>query len=306
MKALITGASGFVGQHLKKELEDNGYEVVPTDRSKAEVKMDITNYDETRYVIDKERPDAVFHLAGIAYVPSSWQDPELTIKTNTIGSLNLFNAIRSAAITPVIQIAGSSEEYGLVLPDEVPITEKNELRPLSPYGVSKIAMEFLGYQYFKTYGLRIMRTRAFNHEGYGRGEQYVTSSFCKQVAMIEKGLQEPVILHGDLTSERDFTDVRDMVRAYRLAIELCEPGEIYNIGSGVKHTIQEVLDIVKGMSKLKIEDKVDSKRMRPSDVKVLLCDPTKFKKKTGWENRYTLDETLSECLRYWREKYGLC
>ena len=300
-RVLVTGADGFVGRHLSKELTDSGYEVFNTDRF-GSLKMDILNYDETRFVLEKLRPDYIFHLAAVAYVPSSWQDPELVIKTNTIGTLHLFDAVRSVGINPTIQIAGSSEEYGLVLPDELPIKETNPLRPLSPYAVSKIAMDYLAYQYFKTYGMKIIRTRAFNHEGYGRGEQYVTSTFCKQVVQIEKGLIPPIIYHGDLSSERDFTDVRDMVRAYRLAAELGIPGEVYNIGSGEKHTIQEVLDIVMKMSYVPVTDDIDFKRMRPSDVKVLQCDHSKFSNITSWTPVYNLEETLSECLRYWREK----
>jgi len=302
MKALITGGFGFVGQHLAFELKNNDYQVFSTDRIGMGIKMDILDYDEIRFVLEKVRPDIIFHLAGIAYVPSSWKDPELVIKTNTIGSLYLFDAVRSVGIDPIIQIAGSSEEYGLVLPEECPIKETNPLRPLSPYAVSKIAMDMLGYQYFKTYGMKIIRTRAFNHEGYGRGEQYVTSTFCKQIAEIEKKLKPAIIYHGDLSSERDFTDVRDMVRAYRLAVEQGQPGEVYNIGSGIKHTVSEVLSIVKKLSKVKVMDEIDPKRMRPSDVKTLLCDSSKFKKLTGWKPKYKLEETLSECLRYWREQ----
>ena len=301
-KALITGASGFVGLHLKEELEKYDYKVYDTDRFGASIKMDLTDYAEVQNVLDKVRPDYIFHLAGIAFVPTSWQDPNLVFQVNLIGSLNLFNAIRTVGIDPMVQIAGSSEEYGLVLPEELPINENNPLRPLSPYAVSKIAMDMLAYQYFKSYGMKIVRTRAFNHEGYGRGEQYVTSSFCKQAVEIEKGLKLPIIYHGDLSSERDFTDVRDMVKAYRLAVEMGEPGEVYNIGSGKKYKISEVLNIVRSLCKVRFEDDIDPKRMRPSDLKTLLCDSSKFRKKTGWEPKYTLEQTLKECMKYWRER----
>jgi GDP-4-dehydro-6-deoxy-D-mannose reductase len=301
-KALITGASGFVGKHLYQELLNNGYEVIGTDINESDINMDITDYKRVREVLDQVRPDIICHLAAIAFVKASWQDPLLVSKVNYLGSLNLFNAILSAKIDPIIQIACSSEEYGEVHPNEIPIKESNPLRPLSPYGVSKAAMDFLGYVYYKSYGMKVVRTRAFNHEGYGRGEVYAPSAFCKRAVQIEKGLEEAVLYHGNLDAERDFTDVRDMVWAYRLAVELCEPGEVYNIGSGIKHSIREVLEIVKNNSSVPFECKLDPKILRPADVMVLLCDSSKFREKTGWEPRYTLEDTLNECLRYWRKK----
>ena len=301
IKALITGSNGFVGRHLMNELRESGYEVFGTTRF-GRNKMNILNYEEVRSMIRSVKPDVIFHLAAIAFVPSSWQDPELTFNVNTIGSMNLFNAVRSVGIDPVIQIAGSSEEYGLVHEDEVPMDEDQPLRPLSPYAVSKIAMDYLGYQYNKTYGLKIIRTRAFNHEGYGRGEVYMPSTFAKQVADIEAGKQKPVIKHGNLESKRDITDVRDMVRAYRMATEKCIPGEVYNIGSGKVYTAQQVLDTLVSMSEIDISFELDPKRLRPSDVKILESNSTKFRNQTGWEPTHKIEDTLSETLRYWRER----
>lgn len=297
-KVLIDGAFGFVGKHLTAELENNGYEVFGVDRDK----MNVCDYEAVHATIRRIKPDYIFHLAAIAYVPSSWHDPKLVFEVNTIGTLNLLNAVRSVGIDPVIHLAGSSEEFGLVHEDELPINENNPLRPLSPYGVSKIALDMLGYQYHKSYGMKIVRTRAFNHEGYGRGEEYMPSSFAKQIVEIEKKLKEPVIYHGDLTSRRDITDVRDMVRAYRLAVEKCDYGEVYNIGSGECHTVETILKTLIRLSGVKVEMEVDPARMRPSDVKVLRCDSTKFRQKTGWKPKYTLEATLSEELRFWREK----
>lgn len=304
-KALITGASGFMGQHLFKELDSNGYEVYATART-AElgyIKMNMLDYEEVHSVIRKVRPTHIFHLAGIAFVPTSWKDPRLVFRVNLLGSLNLFEAIRSTEISPVVQIAGSSEEYGLVHENEVPVNESNPLRPLSPYAVSKIAMDFLAYQYFKSYGMKIIRTRAFNHEGYGRGEQYMPSTFAKQIVEIEKGLKEPVIKHGNLTAKRDITDVRDVARAYRMAVEGCEPGEVYNIGSGQVYSAADILEALIKLSTFKgqITLEQDPARMRPSDVKILHCDSTKFREKTGWKPKFPIDKTLSEALRYWRE-----
>lgn len=296
--ALVTGFHGFVGKHLTAELENNGYEVFGVDRDK----MNVCDYEAVHATIRRIKPDYIFHLAAIAYVPSSWQDPKLVFEVNTIGTLNLLNAVRSVGIDPVIMLAGSSEEFGLVHENELPINENNPLRPLSPYGVSKIALDMLGYQYYKSYGMKIVRTRAFNHEGYGRGEEYMPSSFAKQIVEVEKKLKEPVIYHGDLTSKRDISDVRDIVRAYRLAVEKCEYGEVYNIGSGNCYSVEEILQTLLRLSGVDVELKIDSKRMRPSDVKILQSDSSKFRNKTGWKPEYSLEDTLLEELRYWREK----
>lgn len=186
--------------------------------------------------------------------------------------------------------------------DEVPIKESNPLRPLSPYGVSKVAMDFLGYQYFKSYGMKIIRTRGFNHTGPRRGDVFAESSFAKQIAEIEKGKKEPVIMVGNLEAERDYTDVRDMVKGYLLAAEKGEPGEVYNICSGKAVKIKKVLDILLSFSKIKVEIKQDPARMRPSDVPILLGDSTKFRRKTGWKNTIPFEKTMEDLLNYWREK----
>lgn len=304
MKALITGASGFVGKHLSTLLESKNLDVIKTNRTGDDcIQMDLTNYEQVRSVLRHFKPDYIFHLGAIAFVPASWQDPKLVFEVNAVGTLNLLNAVRSVNIDPVIQIAGSSEEYGMVLPEETPITEANELRPLSPYAVSKVAADLLGYQYFKSYGMKIVRTRAFNHAGYGRGEEYFTSNFAKQIVSIEKGLQAPVINHGNLEAVRDITDVRDIVKAYYTAVVGGEYGEVYNIGSGRAHSIEYYLDhLLKFADMTDVKRVEDPKRMRPSDVPVLLCDASKFRQKTSWEIRYTVTETLYEELKYWRER----
>lgn len=297
-KALITGQTGFVGGHLTRELEDHGYEVFGVGREK----MDVCNYDSVHAIIRKIKPDYIFHLAAIAFVPSSWKDPEMVYRVNTLGTLHLLDAIRSVGIDPKIHLCGSSEEYGIVFENELPIKETNLLRPISPYAISKIGLDMLGFQYFKSFGMKIIRTRAFNHEGYGRGEEYMPSNFAKQIVQIEKRLREPIIYHGDLTSKRDITDVRDIVRAYRLALELGEVGEVYNIGSGNSYTVENVIQTLVRLSGAKIELKLDQSRLRPSDVKILVCDSAKFREKTNWSPQYSLEETLLEELRYWRER----
>src|SRR5919206_4790904 len=197
-----------------------------------------------RGVVRAVQPDRIFHLAAQSFVPTSWTAPSATLTNNIVSQVNLFEAVREAHLDPVIHIAGSSEEYGLVYPDEAPIVESNPLRPLSPYAVSKVAQETLAIQYFRSYRMRCVVTRGFNHTGPRRGQVFVTSSFAKQIAQIEAGMQEPVIYVGDLDSRRDWTDTRDMVRAYWLATERATPGEVYNVGRGSCMRIRDMLDVL--------------------------------------------------------------
>jgi GDP-4-dehydro-6-deoxy-D-mannose reductase len=253
-------------------------------------------------ILKEVQPDYIFHLGAQSFVPFSWASPAATMEVNLVGSIHLFEAVRQAECDPVIQIACSSEEYGLVDRDQLPITEETPLRPLSPYAVSKVAMDFLGYQYFKSYGLRIIRTRAFNHEGPRRGEAFVTSNFAKQVAEIEAGIRPPIIQVGNLSAERDYTDVRDIVRAYWAAVEYATPGEVYNICSGKAYRISSLVDMLIAMSKVKVRIEVDPSRLRPSDVPVLLGDSSKFRAATGWEPLIPFEKTMADLLDYWRER----
>jgi len=314
-KALITGITGFVGSHMAELLLEEGFEVhgLCRWRSRTEnidhikgkihlIEGDLLDSHSLQKLMMDVRPEYVFHLAAQSFVPASWTSPAVTLEINIVGSCNLFEAIRAAKLNPLIQIACSSEEYGLVKPEEVPIKETNPLRPLSPYGVSKLAMDYLGYQYFRSYNMQIVRTRGFNHTGPRRGEVFAESSFAKQIAEIEKGLKEPVILVGNLEAERDYTDVRDMVRGYLMAVERGEPGEVYNICSGKAIKIKKVLEILLSFSKVKVEIKEDPNRLRPSDVPILLGDNSKFIQKTNWKPQYPLEKTLEDLLNYWREK----
>jgi GDP-4-dehydro-6-deoxy-D-mannose reductase len=206
-------------------------------------------------------------------------------------------------MSPRFLAVGSSEEYGLVYENELPITEDNPLRPLSPYAVSKVAQDMMAFQYFKSYGLPIIRTRAFNHEGPRRGDVFVTSNFARQIAEIEAGLRETVLYVGDLTPRRDYSDVRDIVRGYWLLLEKGEPGEVYNLCSGTSWPIQQVLDFLLGQSKVKgITVKVDPARLRPSDVMILEGDPGKIFKATGWKVEIPFERTLTELLDFWRQR----
>ncbi len=266
------------------------------------IRGDLTDASSMRHLIRIVRPDRIFHLAAQSYVPASWNAPAQTFTTNVIGQLNLLEAVREEGGDPLIHIAGSSEEYGLVLPDEVPITESNPLRPLSPYAVSKVTQELLALQYHRSYGFKTVITRGFNHEGPRRGEVFSTSSFAKQIAEIEKGMREPIINVGDLSCKRDWTDVRDFVRAYWLALEKGVPGEVYNVGSGVTRTVQSMLDLLLSMSSISIEVRTDPTRMRPSDVRILWSNSDKFKAQTGWEPKIPFEQTLRDLLDYWRER----
>ena len=263
---------------------------------------DIKDAFAMKTMLAKVRPDYIFHLAAQSYVPFSWRAPQETISTNILGELNLFESVRELKLDPKIHIAGSSEEYGLVYPEETPIKETNPLRPLSPYAVSKVAQDFLGYQYFKSYGLKIVRTRAFNHTGPRRGDVFVTSNFAKQIVEIEKGMRPPVIKVGNLNAVRDFLDVRDVVRAYALALEKGVPGEVYNIASGKGIKIKELLERLIKISGVDLKIETDPSRLRPSDVELLIGSPEKFQMATGWKPEIPFDKTLKDLLDFWRKR----
>ena len=315
MRALITGISGFVGSHLAEFLLAKDAEVYGTirwrsqteniDHLKGKLKLidcDIRDAFSVEKIIRESMPDQIYHLAAQSFVPTSWSAPSETLVTNIVGELNIFEAVRHLNINPKIHIAGSSEEYGLVYEQELPIKETNPLRPLSPYGVSKVTQDLLGWQYFQSYKMNIVRTRAFNHTGPRRGEVFVTSNFSKQIATIEKGLQEPVIMAGNLEAKRDFSDVRDVVKAYWLSLDKGEQGEVYNICSGTARRVKEVLDILLKMAKVKVEIRQDPARMRPSDLMILQGDNAKFCARTGWKPEIPFEKTLEDLLNYWRKK----
>ncbi len=317
MKVLITGTTGFAGSHLVEYLFGHQPQVEVygirrwrspmeniahlTDRLELQ-ETDLTDYHSVYRTLEKIRPDIIFHLAAQSFVPTSWNAPAATLETNVIGQTHLFEAVRSLSLDPVIQIACSSEEYGLVHPDETPITENNPLRPLSTYAVSKIAQDYLGYQYFQSYGLKVVRTRGFNHTGPRRGEVFVASNFAKQLARIKAGLDEPVIRVGNLEAKRDFTDVRDMVRAYWLAATKGRPGEVYNIATGDAIVIKDLLDRLIELTGVEVEIREDPERMRPSDVEILIGDSSKFRADTGWEPQIPFEQTLRDIVEYWRQR----
>jgi GDP-4-dehydro-6-deoxy-D-mannose reductase len=316
LRILITGITGFVGSHLAEyALDKEGVEVFGTVRWRSRmdnvediqdrihlIDCDLRDNVAVKNTLDEVRPEYIFHLAAQSFVPTSWKAPAETLTTNIISELNLLESIRDLKLDTRIQVAGSSEEYGLVFEDEAPIKEDNPLRPLSPYAVSKVAQDYLAYQYNQSYGIFTVRTRAFNHTGPRRGQVFVTSDFSRQVALIEKGKKEPVIEVGNLEARRDFSDVRDIVRGYWLCLEKGEPGEVYNLGSGKAITIQELLDLILSMSDVEIEVRRMPERMRPSDVELLLCDYGKLNRISGWKPEIPFEQTVRDLMNYWRER----
>lgn len=318
MRVLITGVTGFAGSHLAELLVADGrFQVYGIHRTRSGLhnirnvadrlqllECDLRDPSSVERVLADVRPEWVFHLAAQSFVPSSWTAPYETMDTNVLGQLNLLEAVRKLRLSCRVQVACSSEEYGLVYRHEVPIREEQPLRPLSPYAVSKIAQDFLAYQYHRSYGVDVVRTRAFNHAGPRQGEPFVISNFAKQIAEMERGLRPPVLQVGNLDAQRDFTDVRDIVRAYVLALEHGAPGEVYNIASGETHIIRSVLESLVAMSRVRLEVRTDPARLRPSDVPILLGDASRFRACTGWKPEIPLEQTLRDTLDYWRQMVG--
>jgi GDP-4-dehydro-6-deoxy-D-mannose reductase len=318
MRVLITGVTGFVGSHLAEYGLAQGAEVWGSYRwrSKTEnidhlrsrmslVECDLRDLSSVQALLDASRPELIFHLAAQSFVHASWHAPAETFTTNIISQVNLFEAMRAQKSRARFLVIGSSEEYGLVHDDELPITETNPLRPLSPYAVSKVTQDLMGYQYFKSYGLAIVRVRAFNHEGPRRGDVFVTSNFARQIAEIEAGVREPVVCVGNLKARRDYTDVRDIVRGYWLLIQGGEAGEVYNLASGRSWAIQEILDFLRSESTAReIAVKEDPARLRPSDVPMLLGDASRARQAVGWKPEIPFEQTLRDLLEYWRRRAG--
>jgi GDP-4-dehydro-6-deoxy-D-mannose reductase len=319
MRVLITGITGFAGSHLAEYILAHHPDVrvygIVRWRSRMEnvsaiidkielYEADLKDLVSLRKCLAEIKPDRIFHLAAQSFVPTSWKLPAETFAINAIGQINLFEALLSLNLNPRIQVAGSSEEYGQVFPDEVPMKETNPLRPLSPYAVSKVAQDLLAWQYFQSYGMKTVRTRGFNHTGPRRGDVFVTSNFAKQIAEIEMGKREAVISVGNLEAMRDFTDVRDIVRGYWLCLEKGAVGDVYNIGTGKAYSMQEVLDMLLALSKTKVKVKVDPARLRPSDVPILLSDSSKLVSLTRWKPEIPLKQTFKDLLDYWRRKVG--
>lgn len=295
-KALVTGSKGFVGTHLTRLLESEGIKVIHYNLRDGQNLLD---YEMLRNTLDVYRPNYIFHLAGQAFVPESFSNPYRAFQVNTLGSCNLLEAVRQLNIKTKIQLCGTSEEYGGAMNGKGIVDELTLPEPSSPYAVSKMAMDYLGRVYASSYGLEVVVTRAFNHAGPGRGEMYAESSFAKQIVECELGKRK-VVEHGNLDTVRNYTDVRDVVRAYKLAIDL--PNGVYNICSDNSIKMQELMDLLIKNSKVKITTKVNKALFRPGDFSFKTPSCEKFKKLTNWKPEYKLEDTMISILEDWRLK----
>lgn len=314
LKALITGISGFVGSHLAEYLLQNrpwsvaGTVYGPTDniahiQDRLDLEpLELSDLDAVVHLLEQVKPDYIFHLAAQPVVHLSRKDPWFTLSNNIRAQLNILEAVLRAKVKARILVVGSSEEYGLVYPDEVPVHESQPFRPMSPYAVSKIAQDMLGLQYFLSEGLDVVRVRPFNHIGPRQRLGFVVPDFAKQIAEAEAGLCAPVIRVGNLRAKRDFSDVRDVVRAYVLLMEKGESGEVYNVGSGQAHEVQELLDVLLSLARVRIRVEQDPERMRPSDIPAVVADYTRLRECTGWEPAIPFEQSLLDVLDYWRQK----
>jgi GDP-mannose 4,6-dehydratase len=324
MKVIITGITGFVGSHLADYIIENHpqTEIFGTKRWRSPmdnivhirdkitlIDCDLRDLPSCIHTLNEVKPDAIFHLAAQSYVPYSYIAPVDSLMTNVIGTANLLEAVRICGINPVIHVCSSSEVYGQVQPDEIPIKETNPLRPASPYAVSKVGEDMLGWQYFTAWNLQTIRTRMFTHTGPRRGEVFVTSNFAKQIARIEKGIQEPVIKTGNLDSVRTFADVRDTVRAYWIMIEKyfegkVVAGEVYNIGGTTTMTVGDMLNKLLELARIKqkVSIEVEKERLRPADVTLQIPCIDKFIEHTGWTPTIPFETTMNDLLDYWRGK----
>ena len=314
MRAFITGISGFVGPYLTDLLISHDFKISGTyllpgelDNLKPYInkidlyQCDITNQDELKVIFQKDSFNFVFHLAAQSSVQQSFTSPQKTFRINVLGTINLLETIGEFSQPKMILYTSSADVYGVVDQNRLPLRETTPVNPSSPYAISKVAAEMLCLQYAKHYHVPIIVTRAFNHTGPKQTPQFVIPNFAKQIAEIEAGKCERKLRVGDLTPERDFLDVRDVVNAYLLLAEQGVPGEIYNIASGSAYSIQSILDKMLGLSDLEIAVEVDESKSRPTDDPILTGDYTKLHKTTGWKPKIDIAETLKYVLDYWRE-----
>ena len=305
-RVLIFGAGGFVGSYLCKEFLNNGYKVSGTDKGEGSAlpsevdfyKTDLMQADEVEKLIGQIQPDIIVNLAAISSVGASWNMPQATMAINVIGALNIMEAARKSEQKPRILFVGSSEEYVI---SENPLDENTQLNANNPYGISKVTQEQFAKLYREQYDLKIYCVRPFNHTGIGQRESFVLPSFCKQVAEIDKSGKDGKIQVGNLKVERDFSHVKDVVRAYRMIVESDNYNQIYNVGSGNAYSLEDMLTYIIGLSDQNIEIEVDQNRIRPTDQPVICCDRSLIGKELGWKPQYDVYDALKEMFDYYKE-----
>jgi GDP-4-dehydro-6-deoxy-D-mannose reductase len=318
MKVLITGIAGFVGSHLAELLVKKGDEVLGTrlpgesleniQKIGPSLKLhdcDITQLNQLTRVIQDTNPDQIYHLAAFSSVRESFSRPLETFDINIRGTLYLLEILRKLDKSAKLLVVGSSDVYGKVSPEQTPIAEHNSLLPISPYGMSKAVCDLLAYRYFESYGVQVIRARAFNHTGPRQGTGFVVPDFASQIAQIEAGTSDRPVKVGNLSSKRDITDVRDVVRAYASLMAQGQAGEAYNICSQQAYIMQDVLDALRRLSSREIALEVDTELYRPVEIPVLMGDNSKIRKATGWEPEIPLERTLKDTLDYWRDRFGV-
>ena len=305
-RVLIFGAGGFVGSYLCKEFLNNGYKVSGTDKGEGSAlpsevdfyKTDLMQADEVEKLIGQIQPDIIVNLAAISSVGASWNMPQATMAINVIGALNIMEAARKSEQKPRILFVGSSEEYVI---SENPLDENTQLNANNPYGISKVTQEQFAKLYREQYGLKIYCVRPFNHTGIGQRDSFVLPSFCKQVAEIDKSGKNGKIKVGNLKVKRDFSHVKDVVRAYRMIVESDNCNQIYNVGSGNAYSLEDMLTYIIGLSDQNIEIEVDQNRIRPTDQPVICCDRSLIGKELGWKPQYDVYDALKEMFDYYKE-----
>jgi GDP-4-dehydro-6-deoxy-D-mannose reductase len=313
VRALITGVGGFVGRHLLKHLLEEGDEVFGLGRrgdlgglpgEMIAFPVDLAYGTQVEGAVRDSRPEVVYHLAAQSSPRESLDDPWATLSNNLQGQMNLLEAVRKLEPRPRVLIVGSSDEYGDVRPEDVPTNETAPLRPTTPYAVSKVGQDMMGYQYFAQHHLPVVRVRPFNHTGPGHDARFVIPSIARQLAQIEAGEREPVLHVGNLDVERDFTDARDMVRAYRLAAMQGEPGEVYNLGRGEAIRIRQIVETLVADCRVPVRVLVDPALLRPVDLPRQQADISKFTRLCAWQPRIAWQTTLQDTLQYWRQRVG--